>query len=80
MPADWPPGELMQSVTYRESFAPAVMPSAPAAHLLRELGSSAPQPLRAAAGAGWALVSLITAGAVAAVVVVLAVQVVRALT
>lgn len=79
MPADWPPGELMQSVTYRESFAPAVMPPAPAAHLFREL-SSAPQPLRTAAGAGWALVSLITAGAVAAVVLVLAVQVVRALT
>ncbi len=78
MAANWTPGELVQSLTYREAYLPPVAPRpAPASpHLFAGLVESAPTPLRTAAGAGWALVSLVTAGSVAVIVVVLLVRVV----
>jgi hypothetical protein len=80
MSAEWPPAELVQSLTYRESYAPAVVPPVQSTRALRSLTGSAPGPLRTAAGAGWALVSLVTAGAVGTVVVVLLARVLGVLT
>jgi hypothetical protein len=75
MAADWPPAELVQSLTYRETYTPADVPAAEPGRPLRSLTDHAPGPLRTAAGAGWALVSLVTAGAVGTVVVALLVRV-----
>lgn len=75
MAANWPPAELVQSLTYRESYMPQ-----PVRRPYRALTAGAPAPLRTAAAAGWALVSLITATSVAVVVALLLVKVAGALT
>lgn len=73
-------GELVQSLTYRESYAP-VYPSSvydPPAH--RRLLADAPDFCRTAAGASWALVSVAAAGCVLLVLVLLVIRVVGWLT
>jgi hypothetical protein len=75
-------GELVQSLTYRESYAPAV----PAASIYadnrptRSLTADAPGVLAAAAGGAWAVVSIVAAGAVVVVLVLIVVRVVGWLT
>lgn len=69
-------GELVQSLTYRETYAPTYAGSvydAPARHRLL---ADAPDLCRTAAGAAWALVSLTAAGCVLVVLVLLVVRVV----
>ena len=71
-------GELVQSLTYREAYAPAAParsssvydPPAP-----RRLGN-APDVFRSAAGAAWALVSIGAAGSVLVVLVLVVIRVV----
>jgi DNA segregation ATPase FtsK/SpoIIIE, S-DNA-T family len=72
-------GELVQSLTYRETYSPAAahhtwMYDPPARH------RHTPGPLRAAAGAAWALVSIATAGSVLVVLVLVLVQILGWLT
>ncbi len=73
-------GELVQSLTYRESYAPAV----PVGNVYadddrparRRLTANAPAVLDAAAGGAWALVSIVAAGGLVVVLVLLLVRVV----
>lgn len=71
-------GELVQSLTYREAYAPAVAPAAssvydpPTGHRT----GHAPELFRTAAGAAWALVSIGAAGSVLVVLVLVMVRVI----
>jgi hypothetical protein len=72
-------GELVQSLTYRETYSPAPayrssVYDPPARY------RNAPHPLRTAAGAAWALVSVAGAGSVLLVLVLVLVRVVGWLT
>ena len=73
-------GELVQSLTYREAYAPTIpaVPAAPSSvydpPAPRRL-SDAPEPFRLAAGAAWALVSIAVAGSVLVVLVLLVIRV-----
>jgi hypothetical protein len=73
------PGERVQSLTYREAYAPAPLSTVydrPAR--VRPL-EDAPALLRSAASGAWALVSLAAAGAVIVVLVLVVVRIVRVL-
>jgi hypothetical protein len=71
-------GELVQSLTYREAYAPAALarpssvydPPAPRRH------ANAPDLFGRAAGAAWALVSIGAAGSVLVVLVLVLVRVI----
>ena len=74
-------GELVQSLTYREAYAPAT-PTAPARSTsvydpptARRHGN-APDLFRSASGAAWALVSIGAAGSVLVVLVLVLVRVI----
>ena len=71
-------GELVQSLTYREAYAPAlpVTPSSVYDPPDRRLLSDAPELFRSVAGAAWALVSIGVAGSVLVVLVLVLVRVV----
>ena len=80
-PAGHLPGELVQTLTYRESYAPPA-PTPPAAAgpaPRRRATDDAPRALRSAVAAGWALLQLATALALVAVVLVLLIRVLGAL-
>ena len=81
-PASHLPGDLVQSLTYREYYTPAVVPTPPAVvwPIPRRGIDDAPPALRSAVAAGWALLQLATALALVAVVLVLLVRVLGALT
>jgi hypothetical protein len=80
-PARPAPGDLLQSLTYRESYTPpAPMPSAVVWPIPPRGIADAPPALRSAVAAGWALLQLATALALVAVVLVLLVRVLGALT
>ena len=74
------PGERIQSLTYRESYAPAPLSTVydPPARL--RLIEDAPALLRAAAGGAWALVSVAAAGSVLVVLVLVVVRIAGVLT
>jgi len=74
-------GELVQSLTYRESYSPAsglgssiYDPPGPGRH------ADAPNALRAAAAGAWALVSIVAASSLALVLVLVVIRVVGWLT
>jgi hypothetical protein len=72
-------GELVQSLTYRETYSPAPANGSsvydpPTGH------RNAPRTLRTAAGAAWALVSITAAGSVLIVLVLVLIRVVGWLT
>lgn len=71
-------GELVQSLVYREAYAPATrtLYDPPVRNRLID---QAPALLRSAAGGAWALVSLAAAGAVLVVLVLVVVRVVGVL-
>ena len=71
-------GELVQSLVYREAYAPAAQTifDRPVRNRLTD---QAPALLRSAAGGAWALVSLTAAGAVLVVLVLVVVRVVGVL-
>jgi hypothetical protein len=72
------PGELVQSLTWRESFGPAQR--WPAAETpVRGLLTDAPSRLRVAVAVGWAVLHLVAAGACCAVVVVVLIRVLEVL-
>jgi hypothetical protein len=79
--ADHPAGDLVQSLTYRESYTPAT-PTPPAVVWppRRRVVDDTPPVLRSAVAAGWALLQLVTALALVAVVLVLLARVLGALT
>jgi hypothetical protein len=74
------PGERIQSLSYRESYAPVPLstvydpPAGP--HLIAD----APALLRSAAGGAWALVSVAAAGSVLVVLVLVVVRIAGVLT
>jgi hypothetical protein len=72
------PGERIQSLTYRESYAPVPLPTVydPPARLIED----APALLRSAAGGTWALVSVAAAGSVLVVLVLVVVRIAGVLT
>jgi hypothetical protein len=75
----YPPPDVRQAMHYQEAYAPDVVwvdVSRPAPNPTR----SAASVMRTAVTAAWALVALVTAAALATVVVVLLVRVVGALT
>lgn len=75
-------GELIQSLTYREAYAPAAPARTSSIYdspAPRRLGN-APDLFRSAAGAAWALVSIGAAGSVLVVLVLVLVRVVGWLT
>ena len=75
-------GELVQSLTYREAYAPALPAVSSSIYdppVPRRL-TDAPAPFRAASGAAWALVSIGAAGAVLLVLVLALMRVVGWLT
>ena len=74
------PGERIQSLTYRESYAPVPLSTVydPPARL-RPI-ESAPALLRSAAGGAWALVSVAAAGSVLVVLVLVVVRIAGVLT
>jgi hypothetical protein len=65
------PGERIQSLTYRESYAPASLSTVYDPPTRLRLIEDAPALLRSAAAGAWALVSVAAAGAVLVVLVVL---------
>ncbi len=67
-------GEVLQSLTYRESFQPYTPPAYPGAPVTGSLLGHAPDLLRAAAGGAWALVLITASGGL---VVLLALLIVR---
>jgi hypothetical protein len=72
--ADLAGGELVQSLTYRETYtptAPSIYDNAGPGGLT----GHAPATLRTAAGAAWALVSITAAGGVLVVLILLLVRV-----
>jgi hypothetical protein len=71
-------GELVQSLVYREAYAPATQTlyDRPTRNRLTD---QAPALLRCAAGGAWALVSLAAAGAVLVVLVLAVIRVVGVL-
>ena len=74
------PGERIQSLTYRESYAPVPLSTVydPPARL--RLIENAPALLRSAAGGAWALVSVAAAGSVLVVLVLVVVRIAGVLT
>lgn len=76
MPAAPAAGELVQSLTYRDHYAPALraVVSPPS----RRVIDDAPAALRSAVAAGWALLQLATALALVALVLVLLIRVLGA--
>src|SRR6266566_8553401 len=78
--AEWPEsgGELVESLTYRQSYTPAPSVGSsstfdpPSRH---GLIAHAPWLLRTAAGAAWALVSVVAAGSVLVLLVLVLVRV-----
>ena len=74
-------GELVQSLTYRESHSPASAPRSSAFDPPdRRRHTDAPGLLRAAAAGAWALVSVAAAGSVLVVLILVLVRLVRWLT
>lgn len=69
-------GELVQSLSYRETYGPAYSYDPPNR---RRLLGDAPELFRTAAGAAWALVSVVAAGCVLVVLVLLVARVVGVL-
>ena len=72
-------GDLVQSLTYRETYAPTYSAGSSGLYdppVRGRLLSDAPGPFRTAAGAAWALVSVTAAGCVLVVLVLLAVRIV----
>jgi hypothetical protein len=69
-------GDLVQSLTYRESLTPYEPPAATGARPAGALLGHAPDLLRSAAGGAWALVSISAAGSVLVVLVLVLVRVV----
>ena len=84
VPQSWPDhdgGELVQSLTYRQSYAPAFpVRSSYDRPAGRGLVADAPSLLRCAAGGAWALVSATAAGCVLVVLILVLVRVVGWLT
>jgi hypothetical protein len=79
----WPDhdgGELVQSLTYRQSYAPAFPVRSSYDRPAGRLVADAPPLLRSAAGGAWALVSATAAGCVLVVLVLALVRVVGWLT
>jgi hypothetical protein len=74
------PGERIQSLTYRESYAPASLSTVYDPPTRLRLIEDAPAPLRSAAAGAWALVSVATAGAVLVVLVLVVVRIAGVLT
>jgi hypothetical protein len=74
------PGERVQSLTYRESFAPVALSTVydPPARL--RLIEDAPALLRSAADGAWVLVSVAAAGSVLVVLVLVVVRIAGVLT
>ena len=74
------PGERIQSLTYRESYAPVPLSTVyhPSARL--RLTEDAPALLRSAAGGAWALVSVAAAGSMLVVLVLVVVRIAGVLT
>jgi hypothetical protein len=70
-------GDLVQSLTYRQTYTPITSHDPPAP---RRLTADAPDLLRMAAGGAWALASLASAGSVLLLVIVVAVRLVGVLT
>jgi hypothetical protein len=77
---DWPgeAGELVQSLTWRESFGPVTAQPANDPRPGGLLGD-APSQLRVAVAAGWAVLHLVAAGACCAVVVAVLIRVLEVL-
>ena len=80
LPGPAEPGERIQSLTYRESYAPVPLSTVydPPARL-RPM-EDAPALLRSAAGGAWALVSVAAAGSVLVVLVLVVVRIAGVLT
>jgi hypothetical protein len=74
------PGERIQSLTYRESYAPAPLSTVYDSPVRRRLIENAPALLRSAAGGAWALVSVAAAGSVLLVLVLVVVRIAGVLT
>ena len=74
------PGERIQSLTYRESYAPAPLSTVYDPPTRPRPIEDAPALLRAAAGGAWALVSVAAAGAVLVVLVLVVVRIAGVLT
>ena len=70
-----PGGELVQSLTYRQMYAPTGIYESPT----QGLTDHAPSLLRAAVGGAWALVSLVAAGCVLVLLVLVVVRLVGVL-
>ena len=73
------PGERVQSLTYRESYAPVALSTMYGPPDRRRLLEDAPALLRCAAGSAWALVSFTAAGAVVVVLVLGVIRIVGVL-
>lgn len=71
-------GELVQSLTYREAYAPTGPAASSSVYDASTPGrnTSAPELFRTAAGAAWALVSIGAAGSVLLVLVLVMVRIV----
>lgn len=75
------PGDLVQSLTYRESYAPPVAePAAVAWPRERRRTDDAPRALRSAVAVAWALLHLVAALALVAVVLLVLARVAGAMT
>jgi hypothetical protein len=70
-------GDLVRSLTYRQTYTPTLSDDRPAR---RQLTADAPDLLRMAAGGAWALVSVTAAGSVLLLTIVVAVRLVGVLT
>ena len=70
-PAD---GELVRSLTYRQTYTPTHAGSSYGRPARCRLTADAPELLRTAAGGAWALVSMTAAGSVLLLVIVAAVR------
>ena len=80
--ADLPPvgGELVRSLTYRQTYTPTLSASSYGRPARRRLSADAPDLLRTVAGGAWALVSMTAAGSVLLLVVVVAARLLGVLT
>jgi hypothetical protein len=74
------PGERIQSLTYRESYAPVPLSTVYDPPARRRPIEDAPALLRSAAGGAWALVSVAAAGSVLVVLVLVVVRIAGVLT
>lgn len=70
-----PAGELVQSLTYRETYGPVYPTGAYDPPARRRLTDHAPDLLRTAVGGAWALVSLVAAGCVLVLLVLVVVRI-----